>query len=1126
MNLSRPFIERPIGTTLLTIALALVGAVAFFGLPVAPLPQVDYPAISVTASLPGASPATIASSVASPLERRLGAIPGVNEVTSSSRNGTARVSLQFELNRKIDAAAREVQAAINASRSDLPLSLRSNPTYSKSNPADTPVIVLALTSKTRSPGQIYEAVANLVQQKLSQVKGVGEVELGGGSLPAVRVQLQPFALNKHGIAMEDVRAAIQASAANRPKGQIENGERRYQVYTDTGATVLSAAAYLDLVLAWRNGAPVRLADVAEVIDSVEDKNTLGLFNGEPAVIVLVNRQPGANVIETVDAVKDLLPELRAELPQDITMQVSSDRTYSIRASLHEIEITLLISLVLVVLVVSAFLRSVRATVIPAVATIVSLLGTFAVMYALGFSLNNLSLMALTVATGFVVDDAIVVLENISRHLEAGMNRFEAALKGAREVGFTVVSISVSLVAVFIPLLFMGGQVGRLFREFAVTLSAAVLISLLVSLTTTPMMCAWLLRRQGEQAKQDGPDRQHGADGRAETGAVARLRRSARVSLAIKGGLARGYAHIESAYAASLDAALAHRWLVLLSLGAVVALNVWLFTVIPKGFFPQQDSGLLSVGLRADQSISFQAMRGKLQQLVDIIRKDPAVDTVVGFTGGSRPGGGYMFITLKPWGVRTEKGQDVVNRLRPKISRVTGVGVFLSPVQDLRMGTRRDANTLQYTLKSDSLKDLKTWSDKLAQALKGRPELVDIDNDLQENGVETFVRVDRDAAARLGVSMRDVNNALYNAFGQRQVATLYGDLNQYHVIMGVSPEFAQSPQALADIWVPARAGASLVASSSAVGGASSGSGTVPSPNPGTRDPSSGQVISTMPTTLVPLSAIASFSERATAAAVSHQDAELAATVSFALAKGRSMSDAQQAVREAEAEIAMPANVRGSFQGTAKAYQESQGQQPLLILLAIVTIYIVLGILYESLVHPLTVLSTIPSAGVGAVIALMLFDMEFSIIALIGVFLLLGIVKKNAILIIDVALELERALGLSPLAAVREASLQRLRPILMTTAAAALGALPLAIGFGEGSELRQPLGVAIIGGLIASQLLTLLTTPVVYVALDRWRRRGPGETALARDTRYDSGEVGQHGQNGEHHPNAASPPLQTS
>ncbi len=1111
MNLSRPFIERPIGTTLLTIALALVGAVAFFGLPVAPLPQVDYPAISVSASLPGASPATIAASVASPLERRLGAIPGVNEVTSSSRNGTARISLQFELNRKIDAAAREVQAAINAARSDLPLSLRSNPVYSKSNPADTPVIVLALTSSTRSPGQIYEAVANLVQQKLSQVKGVGEVELGGGSLPAVRVQLQPFALNRYGIAMEDVRAAIQAGAANRPKGQIDNGSRRHQVYTDSGATVLSAAAYRNLILAWRNGAPVRLSDVAEVIDSVEDKNTLGLFNGEPAVIVLVNRQPGANVIETVDAIKALLPELRAELPQDIQMQISSDRTYSIRASLREIELTLLISLVLVVLVVSAFLRSVRATLIPAVATVVSLLGTFAVMYALGFSLNNLSLMALTVATGFVVDDAIVVLENVSRHIESGMDRFQAALRGAREVGFTVLSISVSLVAVFIPLLFMGGQVGRLFREFAVTLSAAVLISLLVSLTTTPMMCAWLLRRSSDTP--DTPDARNPQGPRQG-------RSPGRLSRAVKGALERGYARIESSYAASLDMALAHRWLVLLSLAAVVGLNIYLFNVIPKGFFPQQDSGSLSVGLRADQSISFQAMQGKLKQLVDIIQKDPAVDTVVGFTGGSRPGGGYLFITLKPWGVRTEKGQDVVNRLRPKLSRVTGVGVFLSPVQDLRMGTRRDANTLQYTLKSDSLADLKRWSDRLAQALRERPELVDIDNDLQENGVEAFVRVDRDAASRLGVSMRDVNNALYNAFGQRQVATIYGDLNQYHVILGVAPEYSQNPQSLADIYVPARANAALVASSGLVGGASSGTGTVPSPNPGSRDPASGQVISTAPTVMVPLSAIAAFSERATAAIVSHQDAELAATVSFALAKGKSMSDAQRVVKEAEAEIAMPANVRGSFQGTARAYQESQGQQPLLILLAIVTIYIVLGILYESLVHPLTVLSTVPSAGVGAVIALMLFDMEFSIIALIGVFLLLGIVKKNAILIIDVALELERARGLSPLQAVREASIQRLRPILMTTAAAALGALPLAIGFGEGSELRQPLGVAIIGGLIASQMLTLLTTPVVYLALDRWRRRDPGEHDLARD--QDRGSNDGRGRGADHDPNLGPKP----
>ena len=1050
MNLSRVFVQRPIGTTLLTMAIALVGVAAFFMLPVSPLPQVDYPTISVNASLPGSSPATIASSVASPLERRLGIIAGVNEMTSTSGNGSARVTLQFDINRKIDAAAREVQAAINASRADLPLSLRSNPTYRKSNPADSPVIILALTSKTRRPGQIYESVSNLIQQKLSEVRGVGDVELGGASLPAVRVELLPFALNRHGISMEDVRAAIQASAANRPKGVIEGHGLRFQVYSDggTSASTLSAAAYRDLVIAWRNGAPVRLSDVAHVIDSVEDTHTLGLFNGEPAVIVLVTRQPGANVIETVDAVRALLPELRKELPQDVDLHVASDSTHSIRSSLHEIEITLLISLVLVILVVSAFLRNTRATIVPAVATVVSLLGTFGVMYLLGYSLNNLSLMALTVATGFVVDDAIVVLENVSRHIEAGMGRFEAALRGAREVGFTVLSISVSLIAVFIPLLFMGGQVGRLFREFAVTLSAAVLISLLITLTTTPMMCAWMLKPEHEKTPP---------------GKGSRF-------------FERQFDHIQRLYGNCLDWALNHRWIVLLILSGVIALNIFLFSVIPKGFFPQQDTGQLNVGFRADQSISFQAMQGKLRQLVEILRKDPAVDTVAGFAGGSRPGGGFVFVNLKPIEQRKESGQAVISRLRPKIARVTGISAFLNPVQDLRMGSRRDANTIQYTLKSDNLSDLRIWSGKLTEALKRNSALVDIDTDLQQNGVETFVDIDRDAAARLGVTARDINNALYNAFGQRQVAALYGELNQYHVIMEVSPEYALSPQSLSDIYVPAK---------TLVTGLQS--------NPGLRDISSGQVLSTTPATMVPLSAFAHFSDRATAATISHQDAELAGTISFNLAPGRSMSEAESAVKMAEASIALPANVRGSFQGTAKAFQESQGQQPLLIVAAIVVIYLVLGILYESLAHPLTVLSTLPSAGFGAVIALMLFDMEFSVIALIGIFLLIGIVKKNAILIIDVALEAQRSRGLSSVEAVREACLMRLRPILMTTAAAALGALPLAIGFGEGSELRQPLGVAIVGGLFASQFLTLLTTPVVYVAIDRWRNRKPNKQA---------------------------------
>ncbi len=1056
MNLSRLFVERPVATWLLTMALALAGIAAFFVLPVAPLPQVDYPVITVSAQLPGASPATLASSVAAPLERRLGTIPGVTEMTSTSGSGSARVTLQFELSKKIDTAAREVQAAINASRADLPLSLRSNPGYSKSNPSDSPVIVLALTSATKSTGQIYEAVSNLIQQRLSQVKGVGEVELGGGSLPAVRIELLPFALNRYGISSEDVRTAIQSATANRPKGVIESEGRAFQIITDTGATAarLNADAYPSLIVAWRNGAPVRLSDIARVVTGSEDRNSLGLFNGEPAVIVMVRRQPDANVIETVDAVRALLPALKQDLPSDITLHVSSDSTNSIRASLREIEITLLISIVLVVLVVSAFLRSARATLIPAVATIVSLLGTFGAMHLMGFSLNNLSLMALTVATGFVVDDAIVVLENVSRYIEAGMNRFDAALRGAREVGFTVISISLSLVAVFIPLLFMGGQVGRLFREFALTLSAAVLISLLISLTTTPMMCAWLLRPPAAAARP---------------GRVSRF-------------FERAYERLQQAYARVLDVALDHHRLVLLMLAVVIGLNAWLFTIVPKGFFPQQDSGQFTAGLRADQSISFDAMKGKLQKLVEIIRKDPAVATVTGYTGGSRPGTGFMFVSLKPLAERKESGQAVLQRLRPKLSRVTGVSAILIPVQDLRAGGRRDASLIQYTLKGDDADTLKLWTGKLVAALKQQPGLVDVDTDMRENGIEQFVRVDRDAAARLGVTARDVNQALYNAFGQRQVATLYGELNQYRVIMEADQDFIRSPLALNDIYVSARAGAAVSSLSA---------------NPGLRDVGSGQALSPLPATMVPLSAFASFSERPTAASVSHQDAELSGTVSFNLGPGKAMSDAQRILREAESAVALPASVRGSFQGNARAYQESQGQQPLLILAALVVIYIVLGILYESLVHPLTVLSTIPSAGIGAVIALMLFNMEFSLIALIGLFLLIGIVKKNAILIIDVAIEAERTRGLSPREAVREACLKRLRPILMTTAAAALGALPLAIGFGEGSELRQPLGVAIIGGLIASQLLTLLTTPAVYVALDRWRHRSPQEHQLGRD-----------------------------
>ncbi len=1078
MSLSQPFIKRPIATVLLTIGIALAGIGAFFVLPVSPLPQVDFPAISVSANLPGGSPDTMATSVATPLERRLGVIAGVNEMTSSSGNGSTRINLQFDLTRQIDSAAREVQAAINAARADLPATLRSNPTYRKANPSDAPVIILALTSKTRSPGQIYDDVSNVVQQKLAQVKGVGDVEIGGGSLPAVRVDLNPYQLNQYGLSTEDVRAAIQATNANRPKGALEGQGMRLQIYSqaNTPTNGRTAADYKGLVVAWRNGSAIRLQDVATVWDGVENINTLGLFNGEPAVIVLVTSQPGANVIETVDGVRALLPQLQAQLPQDVRMQVASDRTHSIRASLHEIEMTLMISILLVVLVVSVFLRSVRATVVPAVATVVSLLGTFGVMYLLGFSLNNLSLMALTVATGFVVDDAIVVLENTSRHVEQGMDRMKAALLGAQEVGFTVLSISLSLVAVFIPLLFMGGQVGRLFREFAVTLSAAVMISLVISLTTTPMLCAMLLKPG--QKLHDHAGRKQG--------------RLARWAERAFDGVLKSYEH-------ALDWALDMKALVMLILVFVVGLNVYLFSAAPKGFFPQQDTGQVNGGLRADQSISFQAMQGKLRQLVNIIKSDPAVDTVVGFTGGSRAGGGFMFLNLKPADERAkgESGQAVIARLRPKLAQVTGVQLFLNPVQDLRMGGRQSNSTYQYTLKSDNRADLKTWATKLADAMKGQKALTDVDTDQADNGVETYVDIDKQTAARLGISAKDIDNALYDAFGQRQVANIYDELNQYHVIMGVAQQYARSPAALDDVYVPAKNAPTTAA----------GTPAAPANLTAARDPSGGSALSSSATTMVPLSAIAHFAERSTPSSVNHQDGELATTISFNLAEGFSLSEAQQAVKQAEADIGMPTNVRGSFQGQAKQAQESNQQQPLLILAAIVVIYIVLGILYESLVHPVTVLSTLPSAGVGAVLALLLFHMEFSIIALIGVFLLIGIVKKNAILIIDFALEAERARGLSATAAVREACLLRFRPILMTTLAAALGALPLAIGFGEGSELRQPLGIAIIGGLVASQLLTLLTTPVVYVYLDKLRRRNADEHHLVRHPLEDQPTISQ-------------------
>ena len=1105
MNLSAPFIRRPVATVLLTIGLALAGIAAFFALPVAPLPQVDYPTISVSANLSGASPEVMAQSVATPLERRLGTIAGVTEMTSRSSLGSTRITLQFDLSKNIDSAAGEVQAAINASRVDLPATLRQNPTYRKVNPADQPVITLALTSDTRTAGQIYDAVSNIIQQRMLQIAGVGDVELGGGSLPAVRVDANPYRLNDYGIAMEDVRAAIEAANANRPKGIVQGGNgRSWQIYTNAAGRV--AADYRPLVVAWRNGAAVRLGDIADVSDSVADTRTLGLYNGKRAIIVNITQQPGANLIKMVDAIYRELPALEAQLPGDVNVAVAVDRTSSIRASIHEIEITVLIALVLVVVVVFAFLRDLRSTLIPAVATIVSLLGTFGVMYLLGFSLNNLSLMAITVATGFVVDDAIVVLENTSRYLDAGMNRFDAALRGAAEVGFTVLSISISLVAVFIPLLFMGGIVGRLFREFAVTLSAAVMISLVLSLTTTPMLCAWFLRPGGTAERQPG-----------------------RVSRTLE----RGYQRVERTYAASLDWALAMKPLVLLLLLCVMALTAYLYVVVPKGFFPQQQSPLLFAGVRSDQSVSFTSMQDKLEQVVKIIKADRAVQSVVGFTGGSRAGSAFLTVALRPVADRHrgETSSVVIQRLQRRLQPVSGIRLFLSPVQDLRVGGRQGNATYQYTLMADSSATLRTWAQKLTTALESSRKLTNVDSDLEQNGIESFVTVDRDAAARIGISPRDVDNALYDAFGQRNVATIYEDINQYSVILGWPRSATGGPQNLPDVRVPANAAAAPstgVAATSGSGGgggnslssglseqgASTGAPTV-SPgsggssnapasqviasgqsaaattptNPSLRDPSTGSALSTTPKTMVPLPAIATFGQSPTAASVSHQGTEVAATISFDLAPGAALSDAAAEIEAAQARIAMPTSVHGSFSGTAQTFQQQQGSQTLLIGAALLAIYIVLGILYENLIHPITVLSTLPAAGIGAVIALMLFGMDFSIIALIGVFLLLGIVKKNAILIIDFALQAQRERGLSAEEAVRDASLRRFRPILMTTLAAALGALPLAIGFGEGAELRRPLGIAIVGGLIASQLLTLITTPVVYVMLDRLARRRP-------------------------------------
>ena len=1012
MNVFATFIHRPIATTLLTLGIVLAGTVAYFHLPVAPLPQVDFPTISVQASLPGASPETMAATVATPLERTLGRIAGVTEITSSSTLGNTRVTLQFDLDRNIDGAARDVQAAIQAARSLLPSGLPSMPTYRKVNPADAPIMILSLTSGTLSPGQMYDAASTVLAQRLSQVDGIGQVNIGGGALPAVRVELNPTALNHNGLSLDDVRTAIVASNAYRPLGAVENGGRYWQLGANDQSR--TAADFRPLILRYVDGAPLRLTDVADVQDSVQDVRTFGAANSRPAVLLILYRQPGANIIDTVDQVNALLPHLRATIPAAIDLKVVMDRTPTIRGSLREVQRTLSIAVGLVLLVVFLFLRRVRAALIPSIAVPVSLIGTSAVMYLAGYSIDNLSLMALTVATGFVVDDAIVVVENISRHLEAGKQPFEAALAGVREIGFTVVSISLSLVAVFIPILFMGGIVGRLFREFAFTLAAAILVSMVVSLTTTPMLCAHLLKPRPPEAAP-GPW----------------ARWSARLLRRLKTG-----------YRASLAWSLRHSGLMLLLLALTIALNVHLYATIAKGFFPQQDTGRVIGIVQADQSISFLAMRQKMLDLMGIVQRDPAVDTVVGFTGGGQKNSGFMFVTLKPLSEGRVSADKVVARLRGKLARVPGASLFLTPAQDVRIGGRPGNANYQYTLQADHLGDLREWEPRIRRALMALPELTDVSSDQQDKGVQTSLVFDRDRMASLGLTMRAVDATLNNAFGQRQVSVIYNPLNQYRVVMELAPEWLTSPESLHSVWFSTPAGGQVALSD----------------------------IARVETTHTPL-------------AVNHQGTFPATTLSFNLPPGVSLGKASAAIDRTLARMGVPTSVHGSFQGTAKAFQESLASQPILILTALLTVYIVLGMLYESLIHPITILSTLPSAGVGALLALMAFGNEFNVIALIGIILLIGIVKKNAILMIDFAIWHQRRHGVSAARAIYRAAQMRFRPIMMTTLAATFGAVPLALGSGDGAELRNPLGIAIVGGLLVSQALTLYTTPVVYLLMDR-------------------------------------------
>ncbi len=1027
MNISSPFIKRPIGTSLLTLALLMAGALAFTLLPVSPLPQVEFPVIQVSAGLPGASPETMASAVATPLERQFGRIAGINQMTSVSQLGSTGIVLQFDLNRNIDAAARDVQAAINAARSQLPSYLPGNPWYRKVNPADAPILILSLTSDSITLPNIYDQANSILSQKLAQVSGVGQVYVGGGANPAVRAELDPNLLNKFGVGLENVRTALNAANANRPKGHVANDTRSWSVGDNDQIT--TADEYRPLIVAKnpQTGAIVRLGDVATVEDSVEDAHIFGLSNGKRAVILIIFRQPGANIIQTVDNVLSLLPQLKASISPAINIDIVSDRTTTVRASLRDIEITLVISVILVILVVFAFLRTFRATIIPSIAVPLSLIGTFGIMYLLGYSLNNLSLMALAISTGFVVDDAIVVLENITRYLEKGMGPVEAAFRGAQGIGFTVLSMSTSLIAVFIPILMMGGIIGRLFREFAVTLSAAILVSLIVSLTTTPAMCAQLLKPLAES--------KHGIAYRA--------------SQKIFDGLL-------AVYRVCLGWVLKHQFVVLVITILTACLSVYLFKQVPKGFFPQQDTGRLMGSVQASQDISFDAMKQKMRRYVEIGMQDPNIDTMIGFCGGTTAmNQGRMYITLKALGRRKLSADQVILELSRKFAEVPGATLYMQAAQDLQIGGRVSQAQYQYTLQGEDLNELNDWAPRLLQKMRAIPQLRQVNTDQQDKGLQASVIIDRDTASRLGITASAIDAVLYDAFGQRQVSTIYEELNQYHVVMEVAPQFQQDPDTLQNTYV----------------GSSTG-------------------------TMVPLASFAHFGPSNTSLAVNHQGQWPSVTISFNLGPGVSLGQATQFIEQAQRSISFPATIHASFQGTAAAFQESLANEPILILTALLTVYIVLGILYESYIHPITILSTIPSAGVGALLALKLIGMELNVIGLIGIILLIGIVKKNAIMMIDFALEAEREEGKSPIEAIYEACMLRFRPIMMTTMAALLGGLPLALGSGTGSELRKPLGITIVGGLIVSQALTLFTTPVVYLYMDRlrWRRsklpeRGP-------------------------------------